>query len=101
MHQPVPARYGVGVQDDCDTNVEVRCTLPDGTLVPSGTSLPLGNHVITCVARDDCDHTSSCSFTVKVIQDTTPPVINCPTNMVIWSCGNAIPVTYDVTACDD
>ena len=93
--------YGVGVQDDCDTNVEVRCTLPDGTLVPSGTSLPLGNHVITCVARDDCGHTSSCSFTVRVIQDTTPPVINCPTNVVVWGCSNATPVTYHVSASDD
>jgi hypothetical protein len=100
----IPVFYELDVRDDCDTNVEVRCTLPDGTLVPSGTPLPPDTYVITCVARDDCGRTSECSFTVKVIQDTEPPRINCPTNIVRWTCsptGGGMPVTYSVTATDD
>jgi hypothetical protein len=98
----VPVVYTVSATDDCDTNVDISCTLPGGVVVPSGTPLPPGNYVITCTAKDDCGHTSSCSFTVRVIQDTQPPVINCPSNIVVWSCDTAgRPVTYTVTATDD
>jgi CubicO group peptidase (beta-lactamase class C family) len=68
--------YSVTATDDSDTNVTITCT------PPVGTPLPVGDTTVTCVATDDCGKTSACSFQVRVIRDTTPPQITCPTNMV-------------------
>jgi hypothetical protein len=61
--------------DTCDSNVSLVC------LPPSGTLFPLGLTAVVCVATDDSGNTNTCSFTVRV-QDTTPPQITCPTDII-------------------
>ena len=49
---------------------------------------------------DACGHTNTCSQTVSIV-DTTPPVITCPSNIVVTTCTNAgVVVNYTVTATD-
>jgi hypothetical protein len=88
--------YTVTATDDCDTNVTIICNPPPGTIVPAPTNL-----VVTCVAIDDCQKTATCQFDVRIIRDTTPPVIHCPTNAVVWTCTNVVVLNYTVTATDD
>lgn len=47
--------------DNCSPAPEVVC------LPPSGSSFPLGETVVQCVATDGAGNTSGCSFTVRVI----------------------------------
>jgi len=82
--------YAVTATDNFDTNVTITCD------PPVGTPLPVGNTTVNCTARDDCGNTSQCSFEVRVIRDTTPPTIECPSNMV-FNCicpGNTIVVDF-------
>ena len=51
-----------------------------------------------CVATDDQGETANCDFRVFVV-DNTPPVITCPTNIVVESCTNVL-VSYVVNATD-
>jgi len=53
-------QYDVGATDDCDTDVDVVCTPPSGSVFPVGVT------AVTCVARDDCGHTATCTFDVSV-----------------------------------
>jgi hypothetical protein len=88
--------YGVTATDDCDTNVTIMCNPPAGTVL-----LP-GMHTVTCVATDDCEKRDQCQFVVDVREDTGPPVINCPSNIVVWTCNpDGTKVDYVVTATDD
>jgi hypothetical protein len=50
-------------------------------LPASGSVFPLGITTVNCVARDIAGNTAACSFTVTV-NDTEPPQIQCPTNIV-------------------
>lgn len=90
--------YGVTATDDFDTNVTITCT------PPVGTPLPVGETTVNCEATDDCRNTSQCSFRVRVIRDTTPPVITCPSNIVL-NClcpGTVINLDFfQATAVDD
>lgn len=80
----------------CSSNAVVTYPSPlvfSGTLIsctpPSGSIFPLGTSVVTCVAVDYSGSlTSSCSFTVTLIHDTLPPVINCSSNKTV-QCGQA------------
>jgi hypothetical protein len=48
------------------------------------------------VAEDDCGNTNQCSFQVQVNRDTSPPAIECPSNMV-FNCicpGNTIVLDF-------
>jgi hypothetical protein len=84
----------------CSTNITVECAGPTGTSVtfatpatdncpgvtvacapPSGTTFPRGVTTVNCVATDASSNTLACSFTVTV-QDTTPPTISCPANII-------------------
>jgi subtilisin-like proprotein convertase family protein len=38
--------------------------------------LPLGTHIVTYIAEDDCGNTSSCTFRL-IVRDYTPPVASC------------------------
>jgi hypothetical protein len=50
-------------RDDCDgAGLPVTCT------PPSGTSLALGMHTVTCLARDAAGNESMCTFTVNVVR---------------------------------
>lgn len=82
--------YAVTATDDYDTNVTIACT------PPVGTPLPVGDTTVNCTARDDCGNISQCSFQVRVVRDTTPPQITCPSNMV-FNClcpGNTIVLDF-------
>src|SRR5262249_27341995 len=59
---------------------------------PSGTCLPVGNHVVLCRASNDCS-TAGCEFVVHVLQGGgEPPHINCPTApIVLTTCSNCAP----------
>ena len=60
-----------------------NCTAPNITLIsglPSGSSFPVGVSTIVYRATDGVGNTSSCSFTVTVV-DNQAPVITCPANV--------------------
>jgi len=81
------------------------CNLPlvIACVPPSGSTFPIGNTTVTCTARDPLGNTASCTFTVRVIRDTTPPVLaGCPSNIVIQTCRERERVVYpSPTATDD
>ena len=87
----------------CGSNcVPVFYPLPvvtNGVLIacnpPPGKCLPAGNHLITCFASNACG-TASCEFIVTVTGQSAPPVIRCPSNIVVsLPCGsNCVPVFY-------
>jgi len=83
--------------DDCVREPIVDCVPSPGSL------FPIGDTVVTCTARDNCTNLGTCSFTVRVIRDTTPPRLACPTNITVWTCDtNAVQVFFDPpTATDD
>lgn len=55
----------------------------------------------TWLVVDACGRTNTCSQTVTIV-DTTPPVIICPTNMVVMACKNTgVVVHYAATATDN
>ncbi|WP_342379762.1 HYR domain-containing protein [Myxococcus stipitatus] len=63
---------------------------------PSGSTLPMGETVITATTQDADGNQVSCTFRVTV-QDTTPPPLVCPENVrVIGDEGGGAVVTYTV-----
>ncbi len=72
---------------------------PPGTTVicvpPSGTVLPLGGHIVSCIASNPCG-VAECKFEV-VVRPLSPPDIQCPTGNFVFTipCGsNCVPVVY-------
>ena|GEM_PF-595005 len=57
--------------DNCDANVEVISN------VPSGSTFNLGINLVVFTATDDAGNSSTCSFTITVV-DNENPVIVCP-----------------------
>ena len=91
VQYPAPA-----VNDDTDRSPTVSCTPPSGSI------FPIGSTVVACDATDSCTNRSRCTFTVTVETDTTPPVIQCPTNIVAGTCNSNAVVNFpDPTAMDD
>jgi hypothetical protein len=78
------------------------------SIPPSGSSFPLGTTTVTNIATDASGNQTICTFTVNAfsvtINDTEPPVINCPTNLVLMAdpgqCTRSN-VTFLVTATDN
>src|SRR5207249_2630525 len=73
------------------------------TSVPaSGFAFPVGTTTVTSTARDPTGNTSSCAFTVTVL-DTQPPAISCPGTITVNAASGACPsnVTFTVTANDN
>ncbi len=54
----------------------------------------------TWLVVDGYGYTNTCSQTVSIV-DTTPPVITCPSNIVVTTCNSNAVVTYTVTATDN
>jgi hypothetical protein len=78
-----------GASDDTDANPSVVC------VPPSGSVFPIGRTVVTCTATDDCTNRSTCTFTVTVNRDTTPPILYCPPDQIAWTCNpNGLPVNF-------
>lgn len=90
------------VVDTCSNSAVVvfaPTVTPVGTFYycnpPSGSSFPLGNTSVLCVASNGCGIVE-CSFLVTV-RPAQPPVITCPTQIFTFTkpCGsNCVPVTY-------
>jgi hypothetical protein len=78
------------------------------SIPPSGSTFPLGTTVVTNIATDASGNQTTCTFTVNTfavtVNDTEPPVITCPTNMVVAAdpgqCSRSN-VTFLVTATDN
>ena len=84
--------FNVTATNACSTNAPHLICLP-----PSGSLFLPGVTTVYCTAYDPGSGASAtCSFTVTVV-NTTPPVMNCPGNLVVTSCTN-VPVCYTVTA---
>src|SRR5206468_2865001 len=66
--------YAPAASDNCP-GVTVNCDPPAGSNFGTGTTL------VICTATDAADNASSCFFTVTV-NETEPPVLVCPANMV-------------------
>jgi len=75
---PLPTTTG-----SCPTNATITCT------PPSGGTFILGTTTVNCRATNSCRQSATCSFTITVARDNVPPVIQCPTNRIIWLCGTA------------
>ncbi len=84
VNYPTPA-----AEDDTDPSPAVVC-------VPrSGSTFPPGRTMVTCTATDDCTNRTTCSFAVTVNVDTTPPVIDCPPDLIAWTCNpNGVAVNF-------
>jgi hypothetical protein len=61
---------------DNDPGVSVTCDSPSGSTFPKGTNK------VTCTATDATGLTTQCSFLI-VVQDTEPPTIDCPTDILV------------------
>lgn len=89
-----PVAYDAVATDDCD---------PDPTILfepPSDTLFPPGIFKVECTAIDDAGNASTCFFTVT-IADTTPPTIDCPSNVVVdCATEEGAPVSFAATATD-
>jgi HYR domain-containing protein len=83
------------VTDDYDATPTVFCMPPSGSIFPVGTT------TVICEAFDDCRNRSRCEFMVRVVQDTTPPVLVCSNITVCASSSRGAVVNYMPTATDD
>ena len=72
----LPVTYDVTAKDQLGNPVPVTC------VPPSGSILPVSMTTVVCTARDSAGRSSSCSFNVNV-QDTTPPRVVCPADIVV------------------
>ena len=76
--------------DAVDGSVSVTCA------PASGTVFVLGHTTVTCTAQDARSNVAHSTFDIQV-SDTTAPVIQVPTDMVVSA---GIPVTFTATATD-
>jgi hypothetical protein len=65
------------VYDECGSAYTLTLTSSGGTVVNFGNNyvingLPLGDHIVTWYAEDECGNESSCSFTITVVDDVVP-----------------------------
>ncbi len=65
------------------------------TCIPaSGSFFPCGDTVVTCTAEDRCENKRSCQFIVRVVEQATPPSIQCPPDITVVTCSNCVVVNY-------
>jgi hypothetical protein len=93
----------------CTSNVTFAVTATDNcgsasvsSMPASGFAFPLGTTTVDSTADDGHGNTSSCSFTVTVVDD-QPPAITCPANITVnaaagWCTSN---MAFTVTATDN
>ena len=80
-----------------------NCTAPSITLIsglPSGSTFPLGISTIVYRATDNAGNSSTCSFTVTVI-DTQVPTISCPANVSVQCASQVPPVNINTVIASD
>jgi hypothetical protein len=67
---------------------------------PSGTTLPVGSHTVTCEAINGAGR-DSCQFSI-IVTDDTKPTITCPGDMTVLTPGlSGTAVNYTVSASDN
>lgn len=69
------ATYTATATDNCDGPLTPTCAPQSGSTFQKGVT------TVTCMATDSSKNTGSCSFTVTV-NDTQPPSITCPANVM-------------------
>jgi hypothetical protein len=79
---PKPTAY-----DNCSDIVNFELESADGTIVVYGNNfvlqgLELGTHIVTWIVTDLCGNSSTCSFTITVV-DNVVPVANCDHHTVV------------------
>jgi hypothetical protein len=80
-----------------------NCTAPSITLLSglsSGSTFPLGTTTIVFRAADGAGNSSTCSFTVTVV-DIQPPTITCPANVSVQCASLVPPVNIATVAAAD
>ncbi|MFL5756375.1 MAG: HYR domain-containing protein [Chloroflexota bacterium] len=106
----VPADFTVQTGSAAGTTVTFSASATDdrdGALTPtcspaSGSTFPVGTTQVTCTATDSHGNTGSASFNVTVVADTTPPVIQVPSDISVNSPDPAgAAVTYTASASDN
>lgn len=80
--------YPAPIATDNSGNVAVTCVPPSGSFFPCGTT------VVTCTAMDRCQNIARCEFVVVVKDGGFPPAIQCPADIVVRTCKEAIVVNY-------
>lgn len=80
--------YPSPVASDNSGAVTVTCN------PPSGSFLPCGENIITCVAEDRCGNKSICRFVVTVREGGAAPSLQCPSDRVITTCSNTAVLNY-------
>ncbi len=89
---------GSTVSDSCDTTPTVTQSPAAGTLVG------IGSHTVTVTATDDAGNHSS-DQVVFTVNDTTAPVISCPSNIEVFlpanSSATSMAVTYPAATATD
>jgi len=85
---PLPALHGL-----CFSNGVANTDPANGSAFPLGT-----NNVHATVPG----YTNTCDFKVIVLNsDTNPPIITCPSDLTVLTCGSNVVVNYTVTATDN
>lgn len=78
--------FMVDVNDNCDANPVVVCTIPDGmggvTVITSPFFFPVGVTTVTCTATDNAGNANQCSFNVTV-NDEQGPILDCDTKVEV------------------
>jgi hypothetical protein len=89
-----PVTFTVTAVDSSGAPVPVTC------VPPSGTGFRLGVSNVVCTATDTGGRSSSCTFTVRVV-DTTPPQVRCPSNITVQATSPAGAVVTYIAAASD
>ena len=84
----------------CGTITNLVCT------PPSGSVFPVGPTVVTCTAYNSLGQSNSCTFTITVTPDTTPPVIDCACiqnnfheQLNVIGCSGTVPALCNYSQC--
>ena len=95
---PVPVFFDPPIfMENSAGRVTVTCFPESGSLFESGTDTE-----VECRVVDACGNERRCTFVVSVRRDLTPPVIECPTNIVVKAdSARGTRVEFDVRAQDD
>jgi hypothetical protein len=92
--QGAAVQYPITATSYCGGQLTVNCTPAPGSVLPLGTS------AVDCQADDGLGNSAYCSFTVTVV-DTTPPVTQSPSNLVVQAnLPGGATVFFNVTAFD-
>ncbi|HPI32194.1 MAG TPA: C10 family peptidase, partial [candidate division Zixibacteria bacterium] len=70
--------WDASATDNCSPAPTVTCD------PPSGTTFPIGEHTVTCIADDGCANTDTCAFTFRLVPFDLHPT-SCPNPIAVKS----------------